>query len=288
MKPLPKDEQNPLADGAYWDDLILWLAYKEARTLLKIELSPIELLEAARDNEVKTLGANHPTTVATTLKLAEAYVASGRTREAIPYFAKASAANPSDTLLSLRVAALQAWFGQEKESAATRQRILAFAKDTEEAVTAEQAAKACSILPYTDKRELEAALAMGRAAVKLGPDGDWNLQALGIAEYRSGNVAAAAEALLAAAKAGPNNPHVTGTSAFYRAMSLFRQGKQHEARKLALAAAAQMKPLPKDEQNPLANNADHDDLILWLAYKEAKAVTEFDAAARPKETSAKK
>jgi hypothetical protein len=39
-----------------------------------------------------------------------------------------------------------------------------------------------------------------------------------------------------------------------------------------------MKPLPKDEQNPLANNANHDDLILWLAYKEAKAMLKFDAA----------
>jgi hypothetical protein len=83
-------------------------------------------------------------------------------------------------------------------------------------------------------------------------------------------------ALVAAAKAGPNNPQVTGIAAFYRAMSLFRQGKEAEARQLALAAAAQMKPLPKDEQNPLANNATHDDLILWLAYKEAEAMIKFD------------
>ena len=54
-------------------------------------------------------------------------------------------------MLSLKVAALQAWFGQEKELADTRQRILAFAKDTNDASTAERAAKACSILPSTDK-----------------------------------------------------------------------------------------------------------------------------------------
>ena len=99
-----------------------------------------------------------------------------------------------------------------------------------------------------------------------------------MAEYRSGNYAAADEALLAAAEAGPNNAFVTGISAFYRAMSLFRQGKPDEARKLAIAAAAKMKPLPADEQNPLAGNANHDDLILWLAYKEAKAMIQFDAA----------
>ena len=77
--------------------------------------------------------------------------------------------------------------------------------------------------------------------------------ALGMAEYRSGNDAAADLALFAAAKAGPYNPHVTGTSAFFRAMSLFRQGKKDEARKLAIAAAAKMEPLPRDENNPLAN-----------------------------------
>ena len=45
-----------------------------------------------------------------------------------------------------------------------------------------------------------------------------------------------------------------------------------------------MKPLPKDEQNPPANNAYYNDLILWLAYKEAKAVIHFDAAPAAPET----
>ena len=40
--------------------------------------------------------------------------------------------------------------------------------------------------------------------------------ALGIAEYRSGNYAAADRALLAAVKAGLANPHVTGTAPFFR------------------------------------------------------------------------
>ena len=71
-------------------------------------------------------------------------------------------------------------------------------------------------------------------------------------------------------------------------MSLFRQGKEAEARQVALAAAATMKPLPKDEQKPLANKATHDDLILWLAYKEAKAMIQFDAAPRAKAENDKK
>jgi hypothetical protein len=108
---------------------------------------------------------------------------------------------------------------------------------------------------------------------------------LGMAEYRSGNYAAADEALIAAARAVKEPAYVarvTGTSAFYRAMSLFRQGKKDEPRQLAIDAAAKMKPLSKDEQNPLAGNANHDDLILWLAYKEAKALIQFDSGPPPK------
>jgi hypothetical protein len=216
-------------------------------------------------------------------KLATAYQSAGRTCEGVPHLARASAAKPADTILSLKVAALQAWFGQKKELAATRQRVLAFARGTRNVSTANRAAKVCSILPATDKAELEAALALGRTAVEVGKGGQWNLVALGMAEYRSGNDAAANEALRAAAEAGKNNPRVMGTSAFYRALVLFRQGKPDEARKLAIAAAAKMKPLPADEPNPLAINADHDDLILWLAYKESRAMIQFDAAPPPRE-----
>jgi tetratricopeptide (TPR) repeat protein len=242
--------------------------------------------------EYRKLVPSQPADGALLIKLAAVYQSAGRTREAVPLLVTASAANPQDTLRSLKVAALQAWFGQDREFAATRQRTLAFARDTNEASTAERAAKACSLLPPTDKAELQAALALGRTAVKVGKgtgSWDWYLLALGMAEYRSGNYAAAEEALLAAEKAGPTNRFVTGTAPFYRALSLFRQGnKEEEARKLALAAAAKMKPLPQDENNPLAGDADHDDLILWLAYKEAKALIQFEPATTPKADNDKK
>jgi len=234
---------------------------------------------------------HQPADVALLTKLAAAYQSAGRTREAVPYLAKLSAANPADTVLSLQVAPLQAWFGQEKELAATRLRILAFAKDTNDPTTAERAAKACSVRPATDKAELAATLALARKAVKVDNRQAWFLLALGMAEFRSGNYAAAEEAMLAAAQADPNNPHVTGTAAFYRAMSLFRQGKQDEARQLAIAAAAKMKPLPADEKNLLANlrvmvgGAESDTqeyLITWLAFKEAKALMQPEAIPPPK------
>ena len=108
-------------------------------------------------------------------KFGTAYESAGRTREALPYLAKASAANPKDTMLSLKVAALQAWFGQEKELAATLERIRAFAKDTSDPGTAERAAEACSIRPSSDKAELEAAcfsLARGWSSIRLASGGN--------------------------------------------------------------------------------------------------------------------
>ena len=33
-----------------------------------------------------------------------------------------------------------------------------------------------------------------------------------------------------------------------------------------------MKPLPADEQNPLTGDDNADDLILWMAFKEASAL----------------
>ena len=114
--------------------------------------------------------------------------------------------------------------------------------------------------------------------MELGKGGAWNLLALGMAEYRSGHDAAAAEALLAAAKADPLNHFVTGTAAFYRAMSLYRSGKPDEAHQVAIEAAAKMKPLP----NPPVDDRYHrDDLVVWLGYKEAKAMIKFDEAPPP-------
>jgi WD40 repeat protein len=215
-------------------------------------------------------------------KLAAAYQSAGRTREAVGELAKVSAANPKDSVLSLRVAALQAWFGQEKEFAATRQRILAVSTGSTDSGVAERAAKACSILPSADKAEREAVLALARMAARTDQGRVWNQVALGMAEYRSGNDATAAEVLLAAVEASPTYNQLTGIATFYRAMSLFRQGKADEARTLALTAAQKMKPVPSDENNSLAGNAHYDDLIVWLAYKEAQSLIQFEAAPLPK------
>jgi tetratricopeptide (TPR) repeat protein len=232
--------------------------------------------------EYHQLLKHSPADAASLTKLAAAYQGGGRTRDALPHLEKAWAASPKDTLLSQRIAALHAWFAQHKEFADTRKRILALAKDTSDSAAAERAVKAYCIRPAAGKAELAQALTLARTAVKIRKGGSFNLLALGMAEYRSGNDAAAMKALLAAEKAAPNNPHVTGIAVFFRAMSLFRQGKHDEARKLALVAAAKMKPPPTDENNPLAGNATPDDMILWLAHREAKALIQFDAVPLPR------
>jgi tetratricopeptide (TPR) repeat protein len=217
----------------------------------------------------------------------------GKSEEALKYFEETlqrmkakHGPNHSATLAALggvalaylEVAAQQAWFGQEQEWAATCERALSLAEDTKNVSVAERVAKMCCLRPSNDKRR-RAALLLARRAVELGKGNrflPYFQMARGMAEYRSGNFAEADAALFAAMESGKNHPHIAGTSAFYRAMCLFRQGKPDEARQQATQAAARMKPLPKDAKNPLAGGASDDDLILWLAYQEAKAAIKFD------------
>jgi hypothetical protein len=212
---------------------------------------------------------------------ADREIAAGRTPEALAYLVVVSAARADDTSLALRVAGLQAWFGQDKELADTCGRALESARRTFDAMKLGHLAKICCMRPTRDRTRREAALALARKAMKVAKWDSTIKLTLGMAEYRSGHFTEANAALIAAAKAPPPFPEVVGASTFYRAMSLFRQGNENEARELATEAAAKMKPLPKDEKNPLAGGASVDDLMLWLAYKEAKGLIRFDAAPAP-------
>jgi tetratricopeptide (TPR) repeat protein len=205
-------------------------------------------------------------------------------RQALAIWQKLADVNPASLALDgvargyLAVAAQQAWLGQEQEWAATCERALSLARDTKIALVADKVAKICSLRPSNDKRR-RAALLLARRAVELGKGHQYLAyfqMDLGMAEYRSGHFAEADAALLAAIEAGKDDRYIAGTSAFYHALSLFRQGKPDEARQLATQAAAKMKPLPKDAKNPLAGGGGFDDLILWLAYREAKDTIKFD------------
>jgi hypothetical protein len=47
---------------------------------------------------------------------------------------------------------------------------------------------------------------------------------------------------------------------------------RHGCQPHSLEFAYKMKPLPKDEKNTLTDKASQNDLVLWLAYKDAKAI----------------
>jgi hypothetical protein len=121
--------------------------------------------------------------------------------------------------------------------------------------------------PTSDAGRLASSLAFARKAVALGKDHEhshWFLMALGMAEFRNGH--------------WPEKPHIWLTSAFYRAMNLFRQGKRDEAHKLTSEAQAKMKPVSEGSDE----TQDHDDLIVWMAYKEANQLLQSKATGSPR------
>lgn len=208
-------------------------------------------------------------------------------REAFSLMGKCSAAAPKQTGFSRKLAEFHAWFGDDEGLAVTRRRILANAERTDLTATAERASKVCSVLPPADKVELDASIVLARRVLDLKqPDmiPGFAQMTLGMAEYLVGQLAKAESTLAAARDEKKGHPeirdtwfyYVVGTSSYYRAMRLFRQGKEDEARKLATEAWAKMKPLPADELNPTADGATFDDLILLVAYKESKDLIGFD------------
>ncbi len=223
----------------------------------------------------KVSGSEHPDTIRAIDDLAYSYSAAGRLEEALPLLAEESARSLADTFLAQKITALQAWFGKNADHAATCRRALELAAATDDPSVADRAAKAYCLLPSSDPQFLEAALTLARRAVDLGKQHQYlpyYQMALGMAEYRSGSYPAADAALSAAELEGKDNPHVRDTARFFQAMSLFQQGKPAEARKLFAEAEAEMKPLPADERQPFADGATPDDLIVWLADKEAKTL----------------
>ena len=234
--------------------------------------------------------------------LGRSYLAAGRMREGISLLEEAASRKDTESFLTrllqealsrkdtesfLSLAAFLAWLGKDDGYATTRQRILAFAEGNNDAETVSRAAQVGALRPSTDEAVLAAVLALGRKAVELNM-GERELLALGMAEFRNGHFNAADEPLLSALKGG-QDVNAAGISAFYRAMSLFQLGRKDEARDVAARAVTRMKPLPEHERDIMAGTeAISDQLIQWLAYKEARAMMQFDASPPPKAGNEKK
>jgi tetratricopeptide (TPR) repeat protein len=216
---------------------------------------------------MKIYGPEHRRTLRALDRLERAYYAAGRWQDALRMKADYARWNPNDLNASLPV--MQLWFGKDADYTATCRRLLKFAEGTQLPTTAERAAKSCLLRPVSDPEQLDQILALARRAVELGADHQflgWFQLALGMAEYRRGDYPAADKALHAAEEMAPVNAR------FFLAMSQFKQGHFEEARRWFDRAAAEMPPFPDDDLNPLAGEASADDMIVWLAYKEAKAI----------------
>jgi TPR repeat protein len=215
--------------------------------------------------------------------LMNSIIEAGRSTEAISLLQKTCESNPMDTINSLTLATWQTWFGQEADYDATRRRLVQQAEGTDNASKAEQAAKAYCARPSADATLLLKVLNLAQRSVELGessPSLPWSQLALGLAEYRNGQYAAAEQTLTVAEQTAGELYDIPRIARFYRAMSLFRQERREEARKLFSQAEAKMPPLPADEHKPLVDGkmASRDVLICWLAYKEARALIEGPSA----------
>lgn len=161
-------------------------------------------------------------------------------------------------------------------------------------VAADRAVKAYSLALSSDPANLAAALELARRAVELGKEERWlrwYLIGLGMAEFRSVNDAAALTALTSMTpspsletelEAPPLDRTTTlkVTSWLYQAMCLFRQGHFSQARTLFNQAEARMRPVPINGQPPRFL-VDHDDLVCWLAAKEARTLLDTNGPLKP-------
>ena len=224
-----------------------------------------------------------PGTISAMEALSVLYVISGKSQDATDVLGQASVLVPTNTLISLRLAVWQAWFGQEANYEATRHRMVDLAERMKDAnveqrakaVCAERAAKAYCIRPATNAVELAKVLelAKGTVGVPNRTNLPWEELAVGLAEFRNGDYAAAEQALTMAEQgmAGKRN-EAQYTAKLFRSMSLYRQNRLEEARQLFHDAEAHMPKMPTDNHAiATAQRVMNQELLICgMVYKEAK------------------
>jgi eukaryotic-like serine/threonine-protein kinase len=269
--------EHPQTLGAIADLAYSYHALGRLEEALRLREEVLPLLRRVR-------GPEHPDTVKAGQALADSYLAAGRIQDLLPLLAEASVRNPVNTTATLKLAALQLWFGRDAEYATTRQRALDWGGQARNPNTAEAVARLASLGPYANPAMNEAALRLAGHAMQHRQGNSlavWFPLTLGMVEYRSGRYPEADAALLAAIQGGGNNPRILATAAFYRAMSLFQLGREAEARQLFSDTERLMTPLPVEERNPLADpKTNQDDIIQWLAHREAKVLLNTRPAAQ--------
>jgi eukaryotic-like serine/threonine-protein kinase len=209
--------------------------------------------------------------------LANCYCAAGRAKEAINTLKQFSNTHPTDHEASLTLAVWQLWFGDQSGYESSRRRIMKSAAGTDDAAVAQAAAKAWCLRPSSDPVLLSNALDFATYAVDLRQNTlwlPWYQLSLGLAQYRNGKYSDAEQTLAAAEQPAEKYKDLTPTAGLFRAMCLFQEGRQAEARQLFSQTQSQMIPLPQDPNMPVVDGetASHDIIISWLAFREAQSL----------------
>ncbi len=131
----------------------------------------LQLREEVVAVRAKVSGPQHPRHTSLDINnLAISYIADDRMEKALAMWVEASPLFPKDTVLSEKVAALQAWFREEDAHKSTCRRVLALAEKSNVPITAERAALGYCLVPSSDPALLAAALKLARRAVESGRD----------------------------------------------------------------------------------------------------------------------
>jgi eukaryotic-like serine/threonine-protein kinase len=232
-----------------------------------------EVLELRR----KVLGPEHPDTIGAMRDLANSYGSAGRDREAISILEQAREMDPKDPASALALATWQIWFARDTGYEATCQSVVQQAEKTGQKQTTDGVVKTLCLRPSTNAALLAKALTLAQRAAEAGSTSAWLSHYqfdLGLAEYRNGQFAESERNLTVAEQGLAEMPELLGTARLFHAMSLNMQRKPEEARKVFKEAEKQMIALPEDERKPHVDGVlvDENVLMLWLAYKEAKAL----------------
>lgn len=202
-------------------------------------------------------------------------------KEVLDLVGRSTATEPMPDHISftaLKHAALQVLYGLDAEHATLSRQMTDWAGRQPRYGQKGRAARMLNLRPVDDPQLQAAALTLARSALAGSPTNAlhlWYQLNLGLAEFRSGQYAAAERTLLRSEQDGPDRWRTSArvcTSKFYRAMILARQGNEAGARQLFAEAEAAMDPMPPVVHHALALGADCDELMLWVAYKEAKDV----------------
>ena len=219
------------------------------------------------------LGPDHPSTLANMQGLAASeYLAAGRIRGLPLPGSVGRRADPPDSYTVLMLAALQAWFDAPRRispppAGSTLRVRREDRRDRRD--HGRDAAKVGSLSPADDPAVIDAAVALARLAVDEGKEHlyrDYFLMELGMAEYRGRPLRGGQRRAVLAAVGGRKvvvHGKVPETSAFYRALILFRQGKADEARAgpWRPARRRRSRPCPATRAEPALRRGQPDDLI---------------------------